>query len=193
MALNSASVSWCALFPVMSRWSVSFALMVNDRKKCAKSCVGIELMYGCEKVPVSEKYGRLLMSTIACATVSSSGMCLSPYLVSCDRFSRAVLKALPRVMAVSSMVWWGSISRSPWQMRVMSKRACVPSVSSMWLKNGMPVWMRVCPSPSRSSVSWISVSFVFLVPRDRRGNMWVVVSLCFSLLWGFWCICTMHI
>ena len=41
--------------------------------------------------------------------------------------------------AVSSTVWWASISRSPLARTVRSKQPCLPSWASMWSKNGTPV------------------------------------------------------
>ena len=51
--------------------------------------------------------------------------------------------AFPRVMPVSSIVWWESISMSPVASMVRSKKPWRAKSSSMWLKKGMPVEMLV--------------------------------------------------
>src|SRR5215813_2742199 len=86
----------------------------------------------------------------------------------------ASANARPRQIAVSSTEWWSSICRSPLHVTSRSKSPWRANSSSMWSRNGTPVETALLPSPSRSSLRWMSVSLVARLIsawRDIRKNL----------------------
>ena len=86
----------------------------------------------CSGSPVCTQYGRPDTSTAACASVSSIGIQASPNRRMPFLSPSAWPSAWPSTIAVSSMVWWPSISTSPLARTVRSKLAWLPSAVSMW-------------------------------------------------------------
>src|SRR6185369_10209766 len=72
----------------------------------------------------------------------------------------AFATAMPRVMPMSSTVWWASISRSPLARTVRSMAPWRATWSSMWSRKGMPEASLASPVPSRFTATKICVSRV---------------------------------
>ncbi len=106
------------------------------------------------------EYGRFTRSTAASARPSSMGTIASPNLRIPTLSPRAFEIALPNEMATSSTMWW---VRSPLALTVTSMRLCVANESSMWSRKPIPVLESGLPVPSISTMTVMSVSFVFLL------------------------------
>jgi hypothetical protein len=92
-----------------------------------------------------------------------------------ERLASALPSAWPSTIAVSSMVWWPSISMSPLACTVRSRLAWLPSEVSMWSKNGTPVSTSTTPVPSRFSSTTMSDSLVLRSIFARRGSVTVLL------------------
>ena len=134
--------------------------------------------------PVCTKYGRPETSTAACASDSSIGMKASPKRRMPVLSPSAWPSAWPSTIAVSSMVWWPSISMSPTALTVRSKLAWVPSEVSMWSKNGTPVSTLDLPGAVEveldDDVGFLGLAF------DLRARSVAGRVTCHVLLVGRW-------
>src|SRR5690554_6534093 len=83
----------------------------------------------------------------------------------------ACLNAWPRVMPMSSTVWWSSMWRSPLQVMSRSTRPWRAIWSIMWSRKGTPVSKQALPVPSRLISTVIWVSRVFRSTRALRSAM----------------------
>src|SRR5690554_7085314 len=83
----------------------------------------------------------------------------------------ACLKAWPRVMPMSSTVWWSSMCRSPLQVMSRSTRPWRAIWSIMCSRKGTPVSKQALPVPSRLISTEIWVSRVFRSTRALRSAM----------------------
>src|SRR6185295_12232295 len=80
----------------------------------------------------------------------------------------ALATACPRVMPMSSTVWWPSMCRSPSALMARSTRPWRATWSSMWSRKGTPVASSARPAPSRSMDTVMRVSLVLRVTSALR-------------------------
>ena len=107
------------------------------------------------------------------------GMVASPKRWMPARSPKASDRAEPRARAVSSTVWWSSISRSPFVVIARSNRAWEARDVSKWSKNPTPVSTFAVPVPSRfKSISTV----VSLVVRSTR----LVLDISSPVRIGWW-------
>ena len=73
---------------------------------------------------------------------------------------RAARKASPKVIIQSSTVWWASIFKSPWHLRVIEIILCFDNCSSIWSKKPIPVEISIGWAWSRFTLAKILVSLL---------------------------------
>ena len=86
-------------------------------------------------------------------------------------------RVLPRVMAVSSVVWWSPVSRSPLALTVRSNPAPLAMADRISSNSSIPVSTWIMPLPSISRKTSMLVSFVSLfLDADMGGYLLVFHS-----------------
>src|ERR687895_436186 len=92
------------------------------------------------------------------ARASSMGTTAWPKRRIPERSPSAPSSAWPSASPVSSTVWCGPVSRSPWTWMSRSRPPWRAMASSRWSKNPTPVWRSPVPVPSSARESETSVS-----------------------------------
>src|SRR5918996_3123660 len=92
------------------------------------------------------------------ARASSMGTTAWPKRRIPERSPSALSSAWPSASPVSSTVWCGPVSRSPWTWTSRSRPPWRATASSRWSKKPTPVWRSPAPVPSRARESETSVS-----------------------------------
>src|SRR5262249_45483130 len=159
--LNDASMTWCPFLPVSERMcSVIPAANANPRQNSSASWGSNVPIHSATGSTSYTRNGRPERSSATWTSASSRGTIADANRRTPALSPTASLNAVPSTMPTSSTVWWRSTSRSPLGATERSKPACLPSCSSMWSRNGIPVDAVALPDPSISSTTSTVVSFV---------------------------------
>ena len=160
-ALNKLSTLWWVLRPYRMR-ACKFisAAKATAWKKSSTVSVSKPPSRGFVSSASKTKYDRPLRSTLTWPKVSSIGTNSVPYRSIPCLSPNACLKHSPSTIPVSSVVWCGSTSRSPWHFTTNPKRPCFANKFNMWFKKPIPVSISIPLCSSKFKLISIWVSFV---------------------------------
>ncbi|SRX66046.1 hypothetical protein MMC68F_00019 [Mycoplasma mycoides subsp. capri] len=182
-ALNALSLRWWSFLPRrQSTWRVILLASAKLSRKCGIISQERSPTFSLCKPSSTTAYGLFERSTTALESASSKGANPDPNLFTPRTAPRASLKAWPRAIPQSSVVWWSSMCKSPMHSTISDQPECLARACIIWSRNPIPVWTLItcdcvaCSATASASFSGKIECSIARGPPFKEIAIWILVS-----------------